>query len=63
MFGNIGAYVMQDDILFSYFTVEEAFLFAAKLKLNLPVNQQKTKVRKLMQELGLWEIRTTMIGD
>ena len=56
MFGNIGAYVMQDDILFSYFTVEEAFLFAAKLKLNLPVNQQKTKVRKLMQELGLWEI-------
>ena len=54
---------MQDDILFSYFTVEEAFLFAAKLKLNLPENQMKTKVRKLMQELGLWEIRTTLIGD
>lgn len=29
VFGDIGAYVMQDDILFSYFTVEEAFLFAA----------------------------------
>ena len=38
VFGNIGAYVMQDDILFSYFTVEEAFLFAAKLKLNLTIS-------------------------
>jgi len=38
VFGDIGAYFMQDDILFSYFTVEEAFLFAAKLKLNIPLN-------------------------
>ena len=49
--------------MFAYFTVEEAFMFAAKLKLNCSVVQQKTKVRRLMQELGLWEIRTTMIGD
>ena len=63
VFGDVGAYVMQDDILFSYFTVEEAFLFAAKLKLNVSMNQQKTRVRKLMNELGLWEIRTTLIGD
>ena len=29
LFGDTGAYVMQDDILFHYFTVEEAFIFAA----------------------------------
>ena len=28
---------MQDDVLFQYFTVEEAFNFAAKLKLNVPI--------------------------
>ena len=33
-FGKFGAYVMQDDILFQYFTVEEAFIFAARLKLG-----------------------------
>ena len=54
---------MQDDILYSYFTVHEAFLFAAKLKLNLTPNQVATQVRKLMNELGLWGIRTTLLGD
>ena len=38
VFGQIGAYIMQDDILFSYFTVKEAFEFAAKLKLNIPAD-------------------------
>ena len=33
-FGAIGGYVMQDDVLFQYFTVEEVLFFAAKLKLN-----------------------------
>lgn len=63
VFGNVGAYVMQDDILYSYFTVEEAFMFAAKLKLNCSLGQQKNRVRKLMEELGLRDIRTTLIGD
>lgn len=33
-FGKVGAYVMQDDILFDYFTPREALLFAARLKLG-----------------------------
>lgn len=54
---------MQDDILFSYFTVEEAFNFAARLKLNVAPALQKRRVRHLMTELGLWDIRTTQVGD
>jgi len=52
-FGEIGAYVMQDDILFSYFTVEEALQFAARLKLNVPLNRQNQRVSHLITQLGL----------
>jgi len=34
-FGNYGAYVMQDDILFDFLTCEESLHFAAKLRLNV----------------------------
>ena len=37
VFGKIGAYVMQDDILFNYFNPREALTFAARLKLKIPV--------------------------
>lgn len=61
-FGDIGAYVMQDDVLFQYFTVEEAFSFAAKLKLNASPAEQRKRVKKLMNDLGLWSIRSTLVG-
>jgi ABC-type multidrug transport system ATPase subunit len=34
-FGQVGAYVMQDDILFDAFTPTEALTFAARLRLNI----------------------------
>lgn len=36
-FGRYGAYVMQDDCLFKFFTPKEALTFAARLKLKTPI--------------------------
>ena len=63
IFGGFGAYVMQDDILYRYFTVEEAFEFAARLKLHTSVPMQNKRAKQLMKELGLWDIRTQLVGD
>ena len=40
VFGKIGGYVMQDDILFAYYSPRESLRFAARLKLsNLPLKE------------------------
>lgn len=36
-FGSYAAYVMQDDILFNFFTCREALTFASRLKLHIPI--------------------------
>ena len=52
-FSRFGAYVMQDDILFEYFTVREALEFAAKLKLVLAKDEIKYRIDDIINELGL----------
>lgn len=53
-FSKIGAYVMQDDHLYSAFTPKEALLFAAKLKLHhVEEEEQKRRVDKLLKDLGI----------
>jgi ABC-type multidrug transport system ATPase subunit len=63
VFGKIGAYVMQDDILFSYFSPREALRFAARLKLTIPFADQDNRVESLLQELGLLNVANTLIGS
>lgn len=54
---------MQDDILFRYFTVREAFTFAARLKLKCSEALQDRRINDLIVELGLTECADTPIGD
>lgn len=44
LFGSYATYVMQDDILFGYFTVKEALTFAARLKLTVDEAEQDRRV-------------------
>lgn len=53
-FARYGAYVQQDDILFSYFTVQEALTFAARLKLShMAEVDQNLLVSEIIDDLGL----------
>lgn len=55
VFGKYANYVMQDDILFKYFTPKEALTFAARLKLKCSEAVQDRRVADLIFELGLSE--------
>jgi ABC-type multidrug transport system ATPase subunit len=53
-FSKIGAYVMQDDHLFSFFTPKEALTFAARLKLhNVSVKDQDIRINSLLKDLSI----------
>lgn len=56
-------YVQQDDVLFSTFTVIEALTFAARLKLKTTEAEQDAHVQKIIEDLGMSKIATSMIGD
>jgi len=43
-FARYAAYVMQDDVLYQYFSVREALTFAARLKLKIPEEQQDERI-------------------
>lgn len=54
---------MQDDILFSFFTVREALTFAARLRLTVPQAEQDEIISKLIGELGLTQVQDVECGD
>ncbi|RYQ85020.1 hypothetical protein Ahy_B10g104503 isoform A [Arachis hypogaea] len=60
---KISGYVTQKDILFPLLTVEETLMFSAKLRLNLPKQQLCSRVKSLIQELGLGHVARTRVGD
>ncbi|GAB2283165.1 ATP-binding cassette sub- G member 5 [Dionaea muscipula] len=62
-FRKISGYVTQKDILFPLFTVEETLMFTAKLRLRLPYSELSSRVKSLIQELGLSHVAATRVGD
>ncbi|XP_008241789.1 PREDICTED: ABC transporter G family member 20 [Prunus mume] len=61
----ISAYVMQDDLLFPMLTVEETLMFSAEFRLprSLSKSKKKARVQALIDQLGLRNAATTVIGD
>lgn len=58
-------YVDQQDILPSMLTVQEALMFAARLRLpeSIPDKQKQEKVFEVMKQLGIIDIKDTRIGN
>ncbi|XP_016451309.1 ABC transporter G family member 5-like [Nicotiana tabacum] len=62
-FKKISGYVTQKDTLFPLLTVEETLSFSAKLRLRLPGTELRSRVKSLIQELGLEHVAGSRIGD
>ncbi len=62
LFGLYATYVMQDDVLFSYFSPREALTFAARLRLKCSEQEQDSRVEALIKDLGLTRCSDTIIG-
>ncbi|CAN7094890.1 unnamed protein product [Brassica rapa subsp. narinosa] len=61
----ISAYVMQDDLLFPMLTVEETLMFSVEFRLprSLSKKKKQARVQALIDQLGLRNAATTVIGD
>ncbi|KAL7617736.1 hypothetical protein Lser_V15G03085 [Lactuca serriola] len=62
-FKKTSGYVTQKDTLFPLLTVEETLVFTAKLRLNLPNLELRSRVKSLIQELGLTHVANARVGD
>ncbi|KAK6150759.1 hypothetical protein DH2020_015691 [Rehmannia glutinosa] len=62
-FKKLSGYVTQKDTLFPLLTVEETLRFSAKLRLSLPEPELSSRVKSLMQELGLSHVSGARVGD
>jgi ABC-type multidrug transport system ATPase subunit len=61
---RVSGYVMQDDLLNGYLTVEETLMFTAELRLprTFTNKQRKERVEDVMNDLGLVHVRNRVIG-
>ncbi|KAI8846552.1 P-loop containing nucleoside triphosphate hydrolase protein [Chytridium lagenaria] len=61
----ISGYVMQDDLLNAYLTVEETLMYTAELRMPSTATpaQRKAKVDEVILTLGIGHCRNTIIGD
>jgi len=61
---RISGYVMQDDLLNEYLTVEETLMFTAELRLprTFTYQQRKDRVENALNDLGLAHVRYDIIG-
>ncbi|XP_073147213.1 ABC transporter G family member 5 [Henckelia pumila] len=62
-FMKVSGYVTQKDTLFPLLTVEETLRFSAKFRLSLPDHELDSRVKSLMQELGLDHVSGARVGD
>jgi ABC-type multidrug transport system ATPase subunit/ABC-type multidrug transport system permease subunit len=62
---RVVAYVMQDDLMFSFITVIETLRFAASLRLprNFTPKQRQDRVEEVISALGLIKCRDTIIRN
>lgn len=62
-FMKVSGYVTQKDTLFPLLTVEETLRFSAKFRLRLPDHELNSRVKSLLQELGLDHVAGARVGD
>ncbi|CAF1013506.1 unnamed protein product, partial [Adineta ricciae] len=62
---RIAGYVMQDDLLNGYLTVEETLMYTAKLRLprTFTDKQREERVEDVLNDLGLVHVRKATIGS
>lgn len=62
-FRRISGYVTQKDTLFPLLTVEETLMFSAKLRLRQREPDLRSRVKALLNELGLDHVAGSPVGD
>ena len=61
LFGKIGAYVMQDDVLLESLTPRECLYFSANLRLACSPEEKKANVDHVIAALGLSTCVDTLV--
>lgn len=62
LFGLIGAYVMQDDVLLETLSPYECLKFSANLRLSCSQEEKESRVQKIIQDLRLEKCKHTLVN-